>query len=622
MNNGDRRHSGESRIPVLSSPSPLRRSGSQRLGGCPPILEQRPVLNRHRSLQSLTTTPITSRYSPDQEDDLDSLRSYGSCASACSTASQCDHANFARNGTTYSGRRKRYVVHCSPHSTAGDEYLTPTQRANRTIRKLKSLLTEAQSEIEEKDRQILRITKEVVQLRLLKVDSAAEVTEPDSSGRLNDTINEQAPITMNGGRLSSPLVVDLPASLADSGHFEDLSNGKDWFPRAHRDATQKETEQLQRQHEDIIRDLKEKQNDRVDALLLRITETNDRYYDQRSKLEDQKIRIGELEKENNKLKEDKSSDQRKIEELRVSNEQLKLQLENLDFKLNEYQMMDIDLGNVEKLEIDNRRNEEIEKENEELTMMISKNAKEKADIEMKLQSLLSENEKIKMENIKLGSLELENKQIEKENVDLKLVINKYLQEKSDLEIKFDLVVKENEELKTKCCKVNELNEQLTKNNQIIKVQGNNMTNRDERVEILEREIERLKLHHEKQEEHHKNVYLEMYKKGQESARFEDNEALDASSQEEKSYSTSELLKNLENTKAELENIKAMYKRILETKKSQPEHDPEMTLQFLKSAIYYFLTDKENTQGHLAAIESILGFTENEKINIDRAFLWR
>lgn len=66
----------------------------------------------------------------------------------------------------------------------------------------------------------------------------------------------------------------------------------------------------------------------------------------------------------------------------------------------------------------------------------------------------------------------------------------------------------------------------------------------------------------------------------------------------------------------------MYKRILETKKNQPDHDPEMTLQFLKSAIYYFLTDKENTQGHLAAIESILGFTENEKVNIDKAYLWR
>lgn len=67
----------------------------------------------------------------------------------------------------------------------------------------------------------------------------------------------------------------------------------------------------------------------------------------------------------------------------------------------------------------------------------------------------------------------------------------------------------------------------------------------------------------------------------------------------------------------------MYRRLLEQRKSSTRQDPEMTLQFLKSAIYYFLTDRENTQGHLAAIESILGFTDNEKLNIDKAsYYWR
>lgn len=70
--------------------------------------------------------------------------------------------------------------------------------------------------------------------------------------------------------------MDLPPSLADSGHFEDLTNGKEWSPRPHREPTFRDLEILQRQHEDMIRDLKERQNDRVDALLLRITETNDR----------------------------------------------------------------------------------------------------------------------------------------------------------------------------------------------------------------------------------------------------------------------------------------------------------------------------------------------------------
>lgn len=63
----------------------------------------------------------------------------------------------------------------------------------------------------------------------------------------------------------------------------------------------------------------------------------------------------------------------------------------------------------------------------------------------------------------------------------------------------------------------------------------------------------------------------------------------------------------------------MYRRIVESRNSQGALDPEITLQFLKSAIYYFLTDKDNLQGHLKAIESILGFTESEKLNIDKIY---
>ena len=66
------------------------------------------------------------------DSDVDSVKSYGS---ACSTASACDHAHFALNGTTWSGRSKKYVVHCSKHSEDSEQYLTPTQRAARQVRK-------------------------------------------------------------------------------------------------------------------------------------------------------------------------------------------------------------------------------------------------------------------------------------------------------------------------------------------------------------------------------------------------------------------------------------------------------------------------------------------------------
>lgn len=64
----------------------------------------------------------------------------------------------------------------------------------------------------------------------------------------------------------------------------------------------------------------------------------------------------------------------------------------------------------------------------------------------------------------------------------------------------------------------------------------------------------------------------------------------------------------------------MYRRLIEARGSKSDLDPEVTLQFLKSAIYYFLTDKENHRGHLRAIESILGFSNDEISDINKAGL--
>lgn len=71
--------------------------------------------------------------------------------------SSCDHPFVARNGTTFSGRRMKYVVHCSNYAgQTGDDYLTPTQRAQRHIRKLKVLLSRARLDLEQRDSEILR----------------------------------------------------------------------------------------------------------------------------------------------------------------------------------------------------------------------------------------------------------------------------------------------------------------------------------------------------------------------------------------------------------------------------------------------------------------------------------
>lgn len=247
------------------------------------------------------------------DSDVDSVKSYGS---ACSTASACDHAHFALNGTTWSGRSRKYVVHCSNHNGDSEEYLTPTQRATRQVRKYQALLNDAKKDIENKDKEILRLTKELVELRLYKASLNSPDEKTDSSDAL--TVRENNPFSPESpckdlpeeNEIPSPDTPDekrttivnnevgeLPLSLADSGHFEDdtiyskeLTVGSSLVDGAattinHSDDHQSELdtninlsddtrkkivnhyesriEEMHRRHIDELQDIKEKHHDKV-----------------------------------------------------------------------------------------------------------------------------------------------------------------------------------------------------------------------------------------------------------------------------------------------------------------------------------------------------------------------
>ncbi|KAL6448686.1 hypothetical protein ACFW04_000490 [Cataglyphis niger] len=465
----------------------------------PVITENGTDSPRQRSL-SLSLTPVRPRPGhaasggtttgiANDDSDVESVKSY---SSACSTASACEHASFALNGTTWSGRSRKYVVHCSNHVGDNEQYLTPTQRAARQIRKFQALLKEARKEIEEKDRELLRLTKEVVELRLYKASLNSPDERTDSSDAL--TVRENNPFSPESPSKDLPdeniaeksvtspetpekrLHTDVPPSLADSGHFEDgsihskdsvclpepqpeivistvtevqSSDIPDTISRTptsiERDEERRRLvshyenriEDMHRRHIDELQDLKQKHNDKVESLLNQLSEVNTRYCEVRPALDIAEARVRELEAE----------------------------LEAVKIELNEQK------------------------------------------------AILSE-----------------------------------------------------------------------------------------------------------QEERNKQMYLKMYAKGQEAARIEQaDQILVQAHQSPPKVTVAELLQQLTVTQAELENIKAMYRRIVEARSSQGTLDPEITLQFLKSAIYYFLTDKENHHGHLNAIESILGFTDTEKHNIDRLY---
>lgn len=118
-------------------------------------------------------------------------------------------------------------MHCSEHSGAtGDEYLTPTQRAHRQVKRLKHLLQLAQQELQQKDSDILKLTKEVVELRLYKAALSSPEEQSNSSSdavTIRELVDESDGVEDHAGE-EAVYTREVTSSCADSGHYEDCTN--------------------------------------------------------------------------------------------------------------------------------------------------------------------------------------------------------------------------------------------------------------------------------------------------------------------------------------------------------------------------------------------------------------
>lgn len=285
----------------------------------------------------MTDSAHTPPGSPEDLPDDESLHSYGSAATAASI--DAGYAPF--NGTTFSGRSMRYVLHCSSHAgLAGEDYLTPTQRAQKQIRRLKSLLAQAKKDLEEKDSEIFQLTKEVVELRLYK----ASIFSPDEKSNSSEIVtvrenNDEASIEEESIKCKSALrsfdITDSPlykdqtptrcrnemqGSFTDSGHFEDLTNSslhsKESVHMLTHDAAcmtetvdsdeerrnliafyEKKVEDIMRAHVGETQEIKKSHNDKVEALLQKLSDVNTRYCELLPNYEQAKERIHILEKQ-------------------------------------------------------------------------------------------------------------------------------------------------------------------------------------------------------------------------------------------------------------------------------------------------------------------------------------
>lgn len=114
----------------------------------------------------------------------------------------------------------KYVVHYSNFAgQVGNDYLTPTQRAQRQIRRLKELLGSARQNLEQKDSEIMRLTREVVELRLFK----ASLSSPDERSASSDAVTVRE-ADLKTSQDVSPIVdmIDEGVKVGGPGHLHHL----------------------------------------------------------------------------------------------------------------------------------------------------------------------------------------------------------------------------------------------------------------------------------------------------------------------------------------------------------------------------------------------------------------
>uniref|UniRef100_A0A1I8PMZ0 GRIP domain-containing protein n=1 Tax=Stomoxys calcitrans TaxID=35570 RepID=A0A1I8PMZ0_STOCA len=471
-------------------------------------------------------TPKTPPVTPDSpstylDDDLDSLYSY-TTTSGRSTMS-CEHPYVARNGTTFSGRKMKYVVHCSNYAgQVGADYLTPTQRAQRQIRRLKELLCVARQDLEQKDSELLRLTREVVELRLFK----ASLSSPDERSASSDAV------TVREAELKTSQDVSPIVDMVDDGQNKQHSSMSPtrhmhgYHPHAGNHAASASP-----------------------TVMLHQTSQNSQPH------------LHHHHHHHHSDMQSSFADSGHFEDMTSSSVHSK----DSSYAASSHDRHERTCASVAGVsdEASTSALEQYELQRQELIRMY----------EQRIEDLVRSQDAVATD-------------IKRSNNDR---IEALLQKLAECNTRYADIVPDYEHAK-------------------------------ERIRELEKHLEDLQRKLAEHEEKQKQMYLHMYQKGQEAERIaRADQALElAHRAPQNKVSINELLHQLQSTQDELENIRTIYRRLLEAQKNRTHVDPEVTLQFLKSAVYYFLTDKENSHGHLQAIESILEFSEAEKQVINKA----
>ncbi|OWF38867.1 DNA repair protein rad-50-like [Mizuhopecten yessoensis] len=120
-----------------------------------------------------------------------------------------------------------------------------------------------------------------------------------------------------------------------------------------------------------------------------------------------------------------------------------------------------------------------------------------------------------------------------------------------------------------------------------------------------------------QEKRNEQIYLEMYKKGQESSQFERNVELErlAVNAESSSMTMNELIRKLVVTESELAKWQSIRRHESYESAEKPETQADVTLRFLKDSFFHYLTDVKESDHHLRAMIRIFSFTDVQRRKI-------
>uniref|UniRef100_A0A1I8HJ02 GRIP domain-containing protein n=1 Tax=Macrostomum lignano TaxID=282301 RepID=A0A1I8HJ02_9PLAT len=133
-----------------------------------------------------------------------------------------------------------------------------------------------------------------------------------------------------------------------------------------------------------------------------------------------------------------------------------------------------------------------------------------------------------------------------------------------------------------------------------------------REKSLAETLEKLKAECAERERRHQDLYLEMYRKGRDSARFERQDEIEKLAVlEPDKVAMEELLEKLEITQHDLQKWQSIKLKEVYEDSDKATTEAEAKLRFLRDSMFHYLTEKDREQNHqhLMAMIGIFSFTD-------------